>query len=80
MVMKNIEEILPLIFGMVVAILLFWGLITGIKKIMNVPNTRETIGVKNDIKAQKRRMDEIQRRQKQFMEDQKQKIKDLQRL
>jgi hypothetical protein len=78
--MKNFEEILPLIFGISIAVLLFWGVITGIKKIMSVPDQRGTIHVNEELKSQKRRMEEIQRMQKQHMEDQKQRIKDLQRL
>ena len=78
--MKNFEDILPLIFGIVVAVLLFWGVVTGIKKIMNTHDERGTIHMNEELKSQKRRMEEIQRIQKQHMEDQKQRIKDLQRL
>ena len=78
--MKNFEEILPLIFGIVVAVLLFWGVVTGVKKIMNTHDERGTIHMNEELKSQKRRMEEIQRIQKQHMEDQKQRIKDLQRL
>ena len=78
--MKNFEEFLPLIFGIFVAVLLFWGVIAGIKKIMSVPDKRETIHVNEELKSQKRRMQEIRQIQKQHMEDQKQRIKDLQRL
>ena len=78
--MRNFEEILPLIFGIAVAAILFWGIIIGVKKIMRVPDKRETINVNEDLKSQKRRMEDIQRLQKQHMENQKQRIKDLQRL
>ena len=77
--MKDFEEIVPLIFAIAIAIVLFWGLTFGIKHVMTIPDQGETINMDATIKLQKQRTEEIQRRQKQLMENQKQRIKDLRR-
>ena len=78
--MRDFEEIIPIVFAIAVAIALFFGLIHGLKKVMNLPAKQGTINSRDDLKAQKRRMEDIQRRQRQLMDDQRQRIKDLRRL
>ncbi|MBN1870761.1 MAG: hypothetical protein JW847_09330 [Candidatus Omnitrophica bacterium] len=78
--MKGFEETLPLIAALLAAIVLFLGVITAIKKSLTPPSRNDTIDSTLLLKEQKRRMDDIQSRQKQFMRDQRQKIRDMQRL
>jgi phosphotransferase system glucose/maltose/N-acetylglucosamine-specific IIC component len=78
--MKGFEEIFPLIIAIFVAIALFLGVTIAIKKSLKPSPAYDTIDSTLQLKEQKRRMEDIQRRQKQFMQDQKQKIRDLQRL
>ena len=77
--MKNFEEIVPLIVALLIAIVLFLGIITTIKKSLKPAPRHDTIDSTLHLKEQQRRMDDVQRRQKQLMRDQKQKIRDLQR-
>ena len=77
--MKNFEEIVPLIVAVLIAIVLFLGIITTIKKSLKSPSGHDTIDSTLQLREQKRRMEDIQRRQKQLMRDQRQKIRDLQR-
>ena len=78
--MKNFEEILPLITGIVVAIALFLGIVTAIKKSLKNPIKRDTIDSTMQLKEQDRRIEDVKRRQKELMESQRQRIRDLQRL
>ncbi|MCK5260256.1 MAG: hypothetical protein KAJ70_04270 [Candidatus Omnitrophica bacterium] len=77
--MKGLEEITPLVVAVLVAIVLFIGIVTAITKSMGSSPKQDTIDSALQIKEQKRRMEDIQRRQKQLMRDQRQKIRDLQR-
>ena len=77
--MKGFEEIAPLFVALLVAIILFLGVITAIKKSLRPSPRKDTIDSALRLKEQKRRMEDIQRRQKQLMRDQQQKIRDLQR-
>ena len=77
--MKGSEEIVPLIVAILVAIVLFLGVVTAIKKSFKAPSRHDTIDSAFELKEQQRRMADIQRRQKQLMRDQRQKIRDLQR-
>jgi len=77
--MKSFEEIVPLIFALIVAIALFLGVVTSIKKSLKGPAKRDTIDSSITQKEQQRRMDDVRRRQKQLMRDQRQKIRNLQR-
>ena len=77
--MKGFAEIVPLIVALLVAVVLFIGIITTIKKSLKPPSRRNTIDSTLQLKEQKRRVTDIQRRQKQLMRDQRQKIRDLQR-
>jgi len=78
-IMKSFEEIFPLIVAVLVAIVLFLGIITSIKKSLRAPAPKDTIDSSLQLKEQQRRMDDVQRRQKELMRDQKQRIRDLQR-
>ena len=78
--MKEYEEIVPLIIGIGVAIFLFWAITIGIKKFINMPNKYDSINVDSDLRMQKERIKNVQQLQKQYMQDQKQRIRDLQRL
>ncbi|MCK5014449.1 MAG: hypothetical protein KAS66_11575 [Candidatus Omnitrophica bacterium] len=77
--MKGFEEIVPLVVAILVAVVLFLGVITAIKKSLKPPSRRDTIDSSLQLKDQKRRMEDVQRRQKQLMRDQRQKLRDLQR-
>jgi hypothetical protein len=77
--MKGFEEVLPFIAALLVAIVLFLGLLTTIKKSLKPPEQRDTIDSTLELKEQRRRMDDIKKRQEQLMRDQRQKIRDLQR-
>ena len=78
--MKFLDEILPLLIGIGLAIILFLGFLTAIKKALNAPAPqRDTIDSEMRIKEQQWKMDDIRQRQKQLMRDQKQKIRDMQR-
>ena len=77
--MKGFAEIVPLIVAFLVALILFFGLITTIKKSLKPPPKSNTLDSSLQLKEQKRRMEDIQRRQKQLMRDQRQKVRDLQR-
>jgi hypothetical protein len=77
--MKGFEEIVPLIVAILVAIALFLGVVTSIKKSLKPPVRRDAIDSTLELKEQKRLVGDVQRRQKQLMRDQRQKIRDLQR-
>ena len=77
--MKSFEEILPLIVAVVVAIVLFIGIVTSIMKSMKTGPKQNKIDSTLQLKEQQRRMKDVQRRQKELMENQRQRIRDLQR-
>jgi len=77
--MKSFEEFMHLILGILITIALCWGMIAGIKKFLNIPDKKETIYINDDLRKQKRRAEEIRRQQKQLMENQKQRLRDMQR-
>ncbi|HQP10392.1 MAG TPA: hypothetical protein PKV41_03300 [Candidatus Omnitrophota bacterium] len=77
--MKGFEEILPFVVAVILAIALILGLMTSIKKSLNPPASTDSIDSSFQLREQQRRMDDIQERQKQFMRDQQQRIRDLQR-
>lgn len=77
--MKGFEEALPLIVALLVAVVLFIGFVTAVKKSLKFSGQRDTIDSSLQLKEQKRRMADIQRRQKELMRDQKQRIRDMQR-
>ena len=77
--MSDFEDILPLALGIIVAIILFFGLITVIKKTIQIPVKKSTIDRDMSLKEQQWRMDDVRRRQKQLLRDQKQKMRDMQR-
>ncbi len=77
--MRDVEEILPLVFGILVAIALFFGMITAVKKSLTVPVGDKDVNATIRLKEQGYRMDDVRRNQKELMRNQKQKIRDLQR-
>lgn len=77
--MKDFEEIVPLIVAFCLAVILFLGVISAIKKSLKPAVNHDSLDSTLQLKEQRRRMEDIQRRQKQLMEDQRQKIRDLQR-
>jgi len=77
--MSDFEDILPIALGIIVAVILFFGLITALKKTIQVPAKQSTIDRDMSLKQQQWRMDDVRRRQKQLLRDQKQKMRDMQR-
>ncbi len=77
--MIDFDEILPIVIAIIVAIILFFGIITAIQKSWKSPPRRNTIDSRMQLKEQGRLMDDVRRRQKQLLRDQKQKIRDMQR-
>jgi len=77
--MKYFEESLPLILAIIIAIFLFLGVVTAIKKSARPPTRHKTIDSTMRLKEQKWRMDDVRRRQKQLLREQKQKMRDMQR-
>jgi len=77
--MVDFDEIFPYLIAVFVAIVLFFGFITTIKKSMKPPARINDIDSRMDRKEQRWLMDDVRRRQKQLLRDQKQKIRDLKR-
>jgi len=77
--MKSFEEILPLIVATIVAVVLFFGLVTTIRKSLKAPAKRDTIDSTLQLKEQQQRAQDVRQRQRQLMRDQKQKMRDMQR-
>lgn len=77
--MKNFEEIVPLAVAIIVAIVLFFGFITAVKKALKSRDKSDTIDSAMFLKEQKWQMEDVQKRQKELMQSQRQKIRDLQR-
>jgi len=78
--MIDFDEIFPFIVAAFVATALFFMLISTISKSLKAPISHDPIDSSMELREQQRRMDDIRQRQKQLMRDQKQKIRDLQRL
>ena len=76
--MKDSENFFIFIVGAAVAVLLFVGIITAIKNSFSLPKP-EKVDSSQMVDEQKQRSKEIMDRQKRSMEDQKQRIRDLQR-
>ncbi len=77
--MADFEDIFPLIVALLVAVALFLGFVTTIKKSLKTPVPKSSIDSSALRREQKQRMDDIQRRQKELMENQKQRMRDMQR-
>jgi len=77
--MIDFDEIFPYIVAIFVAIVLFFGFVTTVKKSLRPLPKKDTIDSTMRIKEQKRRIDDVRRRQKQLMRDQKQRLRDSQR-
>ena len=77
--MDVLEESLPFIAAILVAIALLFGLTTAITKFLKPPQQELNIDSSIQIKEQKRRMEDIRRRQEELMRNQKQRIRDMQR-
>jgi len=77
--MIDFDEIFPIIIAIIVAVVLFFGVITAIQKAWKSPTKSFPIDSRMQIKEQRRLMDDIRRRQKQLLRDQKQKLRDMQR-
>jgi len=77
--MKGFEDIFPLIAAIIVAAILFLGVTTVVKKVLKSSVKRDTIDSTLTLKEQDRRVEDIKRRQKRLMQDQKQKMRDMQR-
>ncbi|MBI5150886.1 MAG: hypothetical protein HZA28_08990 [Candidatus Omnitrophica bacterium] len=75
--MKDSENFFVFIAGAAVALLLFFGIVTAIKKSFSLPGP-ERIDSSQMVDEQKRHSQDIMDRQKRSMEDQKQRIRDLQ--
>lgn len=78
--MKDSEGVILFIVGLIAACAIFWGVITAIRKSfsMHKPDVSAT-DTSEIISEQRRRMQDIEDRQKRLMEDQKQRMRDLQR-
>jgi len=79
MTMVDIDEILPFLIALVALIIISYGIITTIKKSFKPLPRQNVIDSRMKLKEQQWHMDDVRRRQKQLLRDQKQKIRDLQR-
>lgn len=77
--MIDMEEILPLVLAVFVAVVLFFGFVTAVKKTMKTSPPQGVTEHELMLKDQKQLMEDIRRRQKDLIRDQKQKIRDAQR-
>jgi sensor histidine kinase regulating citrate/malate metabolism len=77
--MKSFEEIVPLAVAIIVAIVLFFGFISAVKKSLQSRDRNETIDSAMFLKEQKWQIEDVQKRQKELMQAQRQKIRDLKR-
>ncbi|MBI3616658.1 MAG: hypothetical protein HY210_00305 [Candidatus Omnitrophica bacterium] len=76
--MKDSEGILIFAIGTVVACLLAWGLITAVKKSFSMPQPPK-IDSSQTLQEQRQRSKDIVDKQKRLMEDQRQRLRDLQK-
>ncbi len=78
LVMKDSEGILIFVIGAVVACLLVWGLITAVKRSFSTHNPQE-IDSSQTLQEQRQRSKDIMDKQKRLMENQRQRLRDLQK-
>lgn len=76
--MKDLDGIILFILGVVIAGTLFWGVTTAVRMSFSAHKT-EVEDPDEMVDEQRRRSREIMDRQKRLMDDQRQKIRDLQR-
>ncbi len=76
-VMKDSEGIIFYVIGAVVAALLVWGLITAVKKSFSIP-APETVDSTKSLQEQRERSQDTLDKQKRLMEDQRQRLRDMQ--
>ena len=77
-IMKDSEGILIFVIGAVVACLLVWGLITAVKRSFSAHKPQE-IDSSQTLQKQRQRSQAILDQQKRLMEDQRQRLQDMQR-
>ena len=75
--MKDFEGVIIFIIGAVAACLLFFGLITAVKKSFSVSQPKK-IDSSQSLQEQKQRSQDVLGRQKRMMEDQRQRLRDMQ--
>jgi len=75
--MKDFEGIFIFIIGVVAACMLFFGLITAVKKSFSMPKPH-SIDSSQSLQEQRQRSQDIADRQKKMMEDQRQRLRDMQ--
>jgi len=76
--MKDFEGVIIFIIGAVAACLLFFGLITAVKKSFSVSQPKK-IDSSQTLQEQRQRSKDIMDKQKRLMEDQRQRLRDLQK-
>ncbi len=74
--MKDLDGIILFVVGSVLAVTLFWGVVTGLKKTFSMPKEPKRIDTTELMREQKRRSQEIKEKQREFMRDQQQKMRD----
>lgn len=74
--MKNLDGIILFTVGSILAVTLFWGIVTGLKKSFSLPQEPQRIDSSELIREQRKRAEETKKRQKEFMKDQQQKMRD----
>ena len=77
--MDDFDGIIIFIVTVVVASLLFFGVTTAIRKSFKVTPEIDSIDSSSLRREQKAKMDDVRQMQKRLMQDQKQRIRDLQR-
>ena len=77
--MKDFEGFLTFIVGILAAGLLFWGLVTAVKKSLSLSKPQQNIKSSRILQEQRQRAQDITERQKRLMEDQRQRLRDMQR-
>jgi len=75
--MKDFEGVIIFIIGAVAACLLFFGLITAVKKSFSVSQP-ERIDSSQSLQEQQQRSKDTMDRQKRLAEDQRQRLRDMQ--
>ena len=76
--MKDSEGVLIFVIGAVVACLLAWGLVTAVKRSFSAHKPQK-IDSSQGLQAQRQHSQDIIDRQKRLMEDQQQRLRDMQR-
>lgn len=77
--MKDSEGLIIFILGVLAAGGLFWGVVTAIRKSFAIAPQEKIIDSSGLLSEQRRHTQDIKDRQKRLIEDQKQRIRDLQR-